>query len=70
MTLVRTVGLADRIWTETWLGRRDLKDKETKRGGSNVSGAIIVLDSVTVRLRRDRCSVIKLHVVSHMGAAG
>ena len=28
----------------------------------NVGRAIIVLDGVTVRLRRDRCSVVKLYV--------
>ena len=30
LTLVRTVGLAGAIWTDLWLGLRDLKDKETK----------------------------------------
>ena len=49
VSLVRTVGLADTSWTTLWLGHRDLKDKETKEAGSNVGGAIIVLDGVTVQ---------------------
>ena len=49
MTIVRTVGLADTIWTDLWLGHRDLKNKETKEAGSNVGGAIIVLDGVKVQ---------------------